>query len=40
MLKEASAIGDKEGVFNGVLLLDEMAIQKDLQIVKRGRLAN
>ena len=37
MLKEALTLADKDGVFNGVLLLDEMSIQKDLQIIKRGR---
>ena len=37
MLKEALSIGDKQGTFNGVLLLDEMAIQKDLQIKKKGK---
>ena len=36
MLKEATSLQDKEGVFNGVLFLDEMSIQKDLQIIKRG----
>ena len=36
MLQEVTNLQDKEGVFNGVLLLDEMSIQKDLQIIKRG----
>ena len=36
MLKEVTNLQDKEGVFNGVLLLDEMSIQKDLQIIKRS----
>ena len=36
-MKETLSIGDKEGTFNGVPLLDEMAIQKDLQIKKKGK---
>ena len=33
---EAKKCGDAAGTFNGMILLDEMSIQQDLQVVKRG----
>ena len=34
MLTEAENFKDKKAIFNGILLLDEMSIQEDLQVVK------
>ena len=36
MFKAASEFKDKSSIFNGFLLLEEMAIQPDLQVVKKG----
>ena len=37
MLAEATKLGDTDAVFNGILLMDEMSIQQDLQMVKKGK---
>ena len=37
MLAEATKVGDTDAVFNGILLMDEMSIQQDLQMVKKGK---
>ena len=37
MLEEAERNSDEVGTFNGMLLMDEMSIQQDLQIVKCGK---
>ena len=37
MLEEAKKIPNPKGVFNGVILMDEMTIQQDLQFVKKGQ---
>ena len=36
MYEAAKKYDDHDGVFNGVILLDEMSIQEDLQVVKKG----
>ena len=36
MYKSAKGFEDKKSSFNGFLLLDEMGIQPNLQVVKRG----
>ena len=35
MLNEATKVKDSTGTFNGMLLMDEMSIQEDLQFVKK-----
>ena len=37
MLNKATKVKDSTGTFNGMLLMDEMSIQEDLQFVKKGR---
>ena len=37
MLEEGQNIQDSNGTFHGILLMDEMSIQEDLQVVKRGK---
>ena len=36
MYESAKQFEDRESFFNGFLLLDEMGIQADLQVVKKG----
>ena len=37
MLEEAEKLSDESGTFQGLILMDEMSIQKDLQVVKKGK---
>ena len=36
MYESAKQFEDNEAIFNGFLLLDEMGIQPDLQVIKKG----
>ena len=36
MLSKANKVGDHDAVFNGMILMDDMSIQADLQMVKKG----
>ena len=37
MHEEASKISDSDGTFHRMLMMDEMSLQEELQIVKRGK---